>query len=213
MKNKLMSLLCGLVLFSGIAEAGTAIHYYAPNDPANLLVVNTNFENVVGRLDAIYPDATTGLGSWLYLWTNDIRGIDNLIGVGSGYITNFSELYINESSLDGFTFSISAQILNPTSSIPDNLIVFEQGSSEAYTITNLTGSAMVSGEVTANFWTANPTNILGNHTINYTGLVFNTVYTNVVVNIPVSAGFRSGWDITATDNATNWIPSAGAYRQ
>jgi len=434
MKNKLMSLLCGLVLFSGIAEAGTAIHYYAPNDPANLLVVNTNFENVVGRLDAIYPDATTGLGSWLYLWTNDIRGIDNLIGVGSGYITNFSELYINgtnvmnaissgggsgtniydqltgtnfttedisvsaqdflfhgsgtgvvqsititpnqtdnaleagrlqvlsanspdgadivlESGTNGTveiktrtyagagsvsldmqpnsdagpriaitagdlymegdivmagstpsitslstntllvgggtttvqgafanfhgasgsgsgsidmnladkfgsefvinndggteifgvanngalnitsgttpkyngnplltndqfnTFSISAQILNPTSSIPDNLIVFEQGSSEAYTITNLTGSAMVSGEVTANFWTANPTNILGNHTINYTGLVFNTVYTNVVVNIPVSAGFRSGWDITANNNATGWVSSAGAYRQ
>ena len=134
--------------------------------------------------------------------------LSTLSGYAGGYLNNPPA-----PSTGNESFSISAQILNPTSSIPDNLIVFEQGSSEAFTITNLTGSAMVSGEVTANFWTANPTNILGNHTINYTGLVFNTVYTNVVVNIPVSAGFRSGWDITATDNATNWIPSAGAYRQ
>lgn len=94
MRKLLYAFLIFALPFMAEATNRTQITTLGPNDPANLLVFNTNFINLRATADAIYNDAGTPLNTNLFLWTNSISGIRNLIGYGGGYITNFAEIWV-----------------------------------------------------------------------------------------------------------------------
>jgi len=121
-------LLCFAALLSMLAilPAATTIITLNPNDPASYGTLNTNFANLKQSIDQIFPDAGVGLTTNLYLWTNSIEGIDDLIGVSysSSYISNFTmylETWLTNAATSGTTANSNAQVIATTKYVEDAL--------------------------------------------------------------------------------------------
>ncbi|MHC4616333.1 MAG: hypothetical protein ACYTEQ_01130 [Planctomycetota bacterium] len=97
MRNLLLSLLCVFAICAAARAQHTTLITISPTEAANIFTVVTNYENIATTADAIYDDTTRGgLTTNLYLWTNSISGIDDLIGLGTGsIITNFGSIYVD----------------------------------------------------------------------------------------------------------------------
>lgn len=120
-------------------DAATTIIFFGLNTAADLRYVNENFTNVLKRLDSMYDGAPFPLTNSLNMYTNDLKQIKYLRGLGgtNSVVTNFT-YYGNA---PGLTNINAANILAGTTASAVNGTSVTNLTLSAYAGTNLDYSA------------------------------------------------------------------------
>jgi len=76
------------------AIAQTTITTLGATDRVDRATLNANFNNLKQSVDAFHPSTTNHSSHNLDLWSNSVVVVSNIVGIGSGIITNFREMYV-----------------------------------------------------------------------------------------------------------------------
>jgi len=120
------------------ANAETSIITFAPDDPVRYGDFNTNFANILIRLDAMYDDAGNPLDTDLHMYTNSLEEINNLVGYGSGIITGFTKIYVGNVDITNLvvgTSTVTQADIDHWNAVGDTNAVLNQATN-TYLLTN-----------------------------------------------------------------------------
>jgi len=98
--KKILAALLSIWFLGNVVNAGeVTIIVFKPTDAINVTNINANYTNLASAINAIYPSSSKPLSKDIQLYTNDLIQIDNLVGYGSGVVTGFANMYIDNLSV------------------------------------------------------------------------------------------------------------------